>query len=181
MVPDYQEVESSVFCSEVGEEGLGLPQGDSWVFTELPYRNAVDSHWDRKQIFLFHICQHNMKITLFLKSRITVAIIIQRIFLLCIIFKKIGDRDCCLSIWRQGAQVHCLGTMLLALKEGWQACAAGRHTPWALLLSIFPREGKSILACLWEKPALYNMGGKSINVGEELRRGSCKSRVAHLN
>lgn len=47
-----------------------------------------------------------MKIILFLKSRITVAIIIQRIFLLCIIFKKIGDRDCRLSIWRQGAQGH---------------------------------------------------------------------------
>lgn len=48
----------------------------------------------------------NMKIILFLKSRITVAIIVQRIFLLCIIFKKIGDRARCLSIWWQGAQVH---------------------------------------------------------------------------
>lgn len=38
-----------------------------------------------------------MKIILFLKSRITVAIIIQRLFLFCI-FKKIRDRVCCLSI-----------------------------------------------------------------------------------
>lgn len=128
------------------------PQGDSGVFTELPYWNATDSHGDRKQISLFHICHNNMKIILFLKSRIIVAIIIQRIFLFCI-FKKIGGRDCYLSIWRQEAQV-CETWKHVALccwhwRKNDRYVSAVCHMPWApyalgtaLILSNFPQGRK---------------------------------------
>lgn len=69
----------------------------AWDYLKVTAESSLSYHTgmqltptETKQIFLFHICQHNMKIILFLKSRITVAVIIQRIFLLRIIFKKIG-------------------------------------------------------------------------------------------
>lgn len=115
------------------------------------------------KFLLFQICHQNMKILFFLKSRITVAVIIRRTFLFCV-FKRIEDWDCHLSIWRQGgtqACASCWSWMKAVVPErdagpvsavcvcnGWHGTCT--HSQY-----VSPGKGNSTTACSWAQPASH--------------------------
>lgn len=141
---------------------------------------------------LFHICHHNMKIILFLKSRITVAIVIQRVFLFCIFKTNRGQRLLPKHLEARSTGSCVLENMLpyAAGTEGRMAdlcllCAicTGRHMHWALcsFSVFFPREGKFHYSLFVGETSIVQTWEERASMSEKDSGEAVLSCAAHLS